>query len=67
MIRSVRVFLVGLLFGIAATLAVTQQKVTFGRTEEGFNITCKTRVLETYQDLPGQLVEHVKSAWHKGE
>lgn len=63
MIRSARIFLVGLLFGIAATLAVTQQKVTFGRTEDGFKITCKTQALEKYQELPGQLVEYVKSAW----
>ena len=63
MIRSVRVFSIGLLFGVAATLAVTQQKVTFGRTEDGFKITCKTQALERYQELPGQLVEYVKNAW----
>lgn len=65
MIRSVRVFLVGLLLGIAATLGVTQQKIAFGRTEEGFKITCKTQSLEKYQELPGQLVEYVKNAWQK--
>jgi hypothetical protein len=65
MIRSVRVFLVGLLLGSAVTLAVTQQKVTFGRTEDGFQVTCKTQFLQEYQELPGQLVERVRNAWQK--
>ena len=65
MIRSMRVFLVGLLFGVAATLAVTQQKVTFGQTEDGFKITCKTQFLQDYQELPGQLIEYVKNARQK--
>ena len=65
MMRSVRMFLVGLLFGIGATLAVTQGKIAFTRTEDGFRITCKASCLEEHRELPGRVAGFGARTWEK--
>ena len=60
MIRSARMLLIGMLLGIAVTVAVTEEKITFVRTEEGFKITCKTPFIEQHRELPGRIVEFVE-------
>jgi hypothetical protein len=59
------VFLLGLLLGIAATLAVTEQKIALVQTEEGFKITGRAPFLEKNKDLPKQIVERAKSTLQK--
>lgn len=63
--RSARMFLVGLLLGIGATLAVTQGKIGFTRTEDGFRITCKTPFLEEHRELPGRVAGFVARTWEE--
>jgi hypothetical protein len=65
MIRSARRFLVGLLLGIGATLAVTEDKVAFRQTEEGLEITCKTKFFEQNRELPRQITELVTKTCQK--
>ncbi|MDI9433448.1 MAG: hypothetical protein QM570_17170 [Planctomycetota bacterium] len=63
--RSARMFLVGLLLGMGATLAVTQGTIAFTRTEDRFRITCKTPFLEEHRELPGQIAGFVARTWEK--
>jgi hypothetical protein len=65
MIRSARRFLIGLLLGIGATLAVTEDKVAFRQTEEGLEITCKTKLFEQNRELPRQITELVTKTCQK--
>ena len=65
MTRSLRMFLIGLLLGIGATVAATEQKIGFARTEEGFKITYNTHLIEKTRELPEHIVEFVVSNWHK--
>ena len=53
------------MLGIGATVAVTEQKIGFARTEEGFKITCNTHLIESTQELPRHIVEFVASNRHK--
>jgi len=63
--RSVRMFLVGLLLGIGATLAVTEHKIGLAQTEEGFKITCDTHFIEKSRELPRHIAESMTRNWHK--
>ena len=62
---SVRTFLIGLLLGIAATVAVTEEKIAFAQTEEGFKITCNARFIEKNRELPRQIAEFAERTWRQ--
>jgi len=63
--RSARMFLVGLLLGIGATLAVTEHKISLAETEEGFKIICDTHFIEKSRELPSHITEFVTRNSHK--
>lgn len=58
-------FLVGLLVGIGGTLAVSNDKIAFVQTEDGFKITCNAQFIEQHRELPRQIGEFVTRTWQK--
>ena len=65
MLRGVRIFLFGLLVGVGVTLAITEEKVTLARTDEGIQITCRTPSSQTCRAWPKQIVGYVKRTWQQ--